>query len=160
MEKNYQNGRLWALALIGGVHIEHIFIPRQDDLTTHLKRTFLAPWSHWQHRKEMSAYFWVTGGLTEMEVCPKGAGPSWAWQKGLFLFIKQLLEISWQPQLKNTKLPGQSHSSDSMWTPFFHCKSPWSRPIPPQCREREIRAFACTVSETQPGAQYRTLWSG
>ena len=94
-----------------GCYIGNVFIPRQDDLTTHLKRAFLAMCSHWQHRQEMGAYFGVTGRLTEMGACPEGAGPLRAWQKGLLVFIKQLLEISWQPQLKSTEFPGQSHSS-------------------------------------------------
>lgn len=110
-------------------YIENILIPRQDDLTTQLKRAFLAMWPHRQHREEMGAYFRATGRLTETGACPEGAGPSRARQKDLLLFIGQLLlEISWQPQLKSTKFPGQSHSSDSQM-PFFHCKSPWSQPV-------------------------------
>ena len=126
-------------------YIENIFIPRQDDLTTQLKRAFLAMWPHWQHREEMGAYFRATGRLTETGACPEGAGPPRARQKGLLLFIKQLLlEISWQPQPKSTKFRGQSHSSDSQM-PFFRCKSPWSQPVPSQCREGKISGFARTL---------------
>ena len=135
-----------------GCYIGNVFIPRQDDLTTHLKRAFLAMCSHWQHRQEMGAYFGVTGRLTEMGACPEGAGPLRAWQKGLLVFIKQLLlEISWQPQLKSTEFPGQSHSSDSQM-PFFRCKSPWSRPVPSQCRKGEITRFACTLVKHSQGS--------
>lgn len=126
-------------------YIENILIPRQDDLTTQLKRAFLAMWPHRQHREEMGAYFRATGRLTETGACPEGAGPSRARQKDLLLFIGQLLlEISWQPQLKSTKFPGQSHSSDSQM-PFFHCKSPWSQPVLSKSREGEINRFARTL---------------